>query len=310
MKKIDVCIPAFYPGYELEKIIKRLALQTVRINRLLICNTDADGWSEELDEIIEKSGLEVFVYHISPEKFDHGRVRDELIRLSDADYVLFMTQDAYPYDDRLIEEMVKAIEGNSEREIAAAYARQLPKPGSDILERYSRLYNYPGKTEIKSIDDLETRGIKTFYCSNVCAMYKREVYMSGKGFPQRTIFNEDMIHARELIDRGYAICYAADARVFHSHSYTFSKQLHRNFDLAYSQAQFPEVFGGISSESEGIKYVRCVLGSLAKKCHFISCIKFCFQCVAKYAGFFLGKRADRLPKWLVLKLTDSPKFFK
>lgn len=309
MKTVDVCIPAYHPGIELIRIFNRLAKQTVRPETIRICNTDVSGWKPEYDALIKSLDLKVELHHISADEFDHGRVRDELIRSSEADYCLFMTQDAYPYDDKLIENMLSAMSQPCEGQIGACYGRQLAKPDCDILERYSRNYNYPAVSKLKSKDDLETLGIKTFFCSNVCAMYDRSIYLAGNGFPERTIFNEDMIHARELINRGYYIAYASDARVFHSHSYSLMKQFHRNFDLAYSQAQFPEVFADVKSESEGIKYVRCVLGSLFKKLYFVSCIKFCLQCVAKYAGFFLGKRADRLPKWLVLKLTDSPKYF-
>ena len=49
----------------------------------------------------------------------------------------------------------------------------------------------------------------------------------------------------------YAIAYVADAKVIHSHNYNCTQQFKRNFDLAVSQADHPEVFGGIHSESEG-----------------------------------------------------------
>ena len=69
---------------------------------------------------------------------------------------------------------------------------------------------------MKTAADLPELGIKTFFCSNVCAMYERED-VSGPGrFPRRTIFNEDMIYAGGLVENGFAIAYAADARVVHS----------------------------------------------------------------------------------------------
>lgn len=36
---------------------------------------------------------------------------------------------------------------------------------------------------------------KTFFCSNVCAMYRRSIYEKLGGFVKHTIFNEDMIFA-------------------------------------------------------------------------------------------------------------------
>ncbi len=72
------------------------------------------------------------------------------------------------------------------------------------------------------------------------------------GFIQNAIFNEDMIFAgKAVMEDDYAIAYVADAKVIHSHNYNCTQQFKRNFDLAVSQADRPEVFGGIHSESEG-----------------------------------------------------------
>ncbi len=72
-----------------------------------------------------------------------------------------------------------------------------------------------------------------------------KLFLEAGGFTNRTIFNEDMIYAgNAVLDRGQAIVYAAKARVIHSHNYGCIAQLKRNFDLAVSQADHPEVFDG------------------------------------------------------------------
>ena len=54
-----------------------------------------------------------------------------------------------------------------------------------------------------------------------------------------------MIYAgNAVLYRGQAIAYVAEARVIHSHNYGCSAQLKRNFDLAVSQTDHPEVFDG------------------------------------------------------------------
>ena len=61
---------------------------------------------------------------------------------------------------------------------------------------------------------------------------------------QNAIFNEDMIFAgKAVMEDDYAIAYVADAKVIHSHNYNCTQQFKRNFDLAVSQADHPEVFG-------------------------------------------------------------------
>ena len=64
-----------------------------------------------------------------------------------------------------------------------------------------------------------------------------------RGFIKNAIFNEDMIFAgKAVMEDDYAIAYVADAKVIHSHNYNCTQQFKRNFDLAVSQADHPEVF--------------------------------------------------------------------
>ena len=42
-----------------------------------------------------------------------------------------------------------------EANVAVAYARQLPRKESTLLERYTRQFNYPPESKVKSSKDLE-----------------------------------------------------------------------------------------------------------------------------------------------------------
>ena len=42
-----------------------------------------------------------------------------------------------------------------------------------------------------------------------------------------------MLFAAKLLQEGYAINYAADAKVIHSHEYTCFQQFQRNFDIGH-----------------------------------------------------------------------------
>ena len=160
-----------------------------------------------------------------------------------------MTQDAFPRDKMLISSLSKAFDSD----VAAAYARQYPKTDCNLAERYSRKFNYPNEPMKKTQADVAKLGIKTYFCSNVCAMYRRDVYNVIGGFTHRTIFNEDMVLAGNACQRGYAICYVPEAGVIHSHNYTCAQQFHRNFDLGVSQADHPEIFASVKKFPEIIK---------------------------------------------------------
>ena len=68
-----------------------------------------------------------------------------------------------------------------------------------------------------------------------------------------------------MIQAGYAIAYAADAKVIHSHNYSGWQQFTRNFDLGVSHVQYPAVFDGVPPEGEGMKLVKKTAVYLAKK---------------------------------------------
>jgi len=162
---------------------------------------------------------------------------------------------------------------------------------------------------VKTKEDLPELGIKTFFCSNVCAMYERKTYIEQGGFVRRTIFNEDMIYAGGLINNGYAIAYAAEALVCHSHNYTGMEQFRRNFDLAVSQVDHPEVFGGVASESEGIRLVKQTAGHCLKigKPWLIFSLVFSSGC--KYMGYKLGRSYKKLPSWVIRACTMNPAYW-
>lgn len=96
-----------------------------------------------------------------------------------------MTQDAVPADEHLIENLLACMEDTS---VAVAYARQLARPNSGRVERMTRIYNYPAQSRIKSEDDKKELGVKTYFCSDVCALYRKAYYEQVGGFVQPTIF--------------------------------------------------------------------------------------------------------------------------
>lgn len=304
---IDVIIPTYKPGRELPGLIERLTKQTVSINKIILMNTEQKYFDEMLasfDGNLDENIVEV--HHITKSEFDHGRTRNQGVSYSEADIFVMMTQDAMPVDDRFIEELIKPL---SDDKVAASYARQVAGPDSAAIERITREFNYPDKGCIKTSEDISKLGIKTYFCSNVSCAYKRTVYNELGGFVDKTIFNEDMIYAAGIIKAGYAISYAAEAKVYHSHNYSAMQQFHRNIDIGVSQADHPEVFGGISSESEGKKMVSVTIKKLCDMGCKRQVIPYIYMTGWKYIGFKLGRNYKKLPLALVRKLSMNPAYF-
>ena len=303
-KTVYVSIPAYHPGKEFATLIKRLEKQSVPIHRIIVMNTEESMWNKEWEKLSDV----MEIHHLAKSEFDHGGTRAQAAELSDADVMIFMTQDAMPADRELLAELLKALE--QDENIAAAYARQLPNAECSFVERYTRAFNYPDRSAVKTKKDMDQYGIKTFFCSNVCAAYKKDIYQKQGGFVRRTIFNEDMIYAGGLIQAGYGIAYAAEAKVIHSHNYNCMQQFHRNFDLGVSQAEHPEIFEGVPSEGEGMRLVKKTLSHLVRSEKIWLIPGFVMQCAGKYAGYLAGKNFRRLPKKFVLWCTMSPNYWK
>ncbi|MBQ9929084.1 MAG: glycosyltransferase [Lachnospiraceae bacterium] len=306
MKQTDVIIPVYKPTNRLFALLDKLKEQTVPIHKIYLINTE----QKYFDALIAGTDFwhrykNVEVKHISRKEFDHGHTRRRAAEAAESPCFVMMTDDAIPQNDRLIESLLTPI---WEKKAAMSYARQLPNEECGVIERYTRSFNYPDRSVIKGVADLEKMGIKTFFASNACAAYDKEVYEKLGGFVKRTIFNEDMIYARKVIDAGYKIAYVAEAEVIHSHNYTGVQQFQRNFDLGVSHAQFPETFNGLKTEGEGIRLVKQTSKHLVSIGKPWLIVKLFWQSFCKYAGYFLGKRYQKLPEKMV-RACSMNKFF-
>lgn len=282
MEKADIIIPVYKPDGKFLTLIEKLGKQSVLPNRIIIMNTEQKYYDRLIyGTSFQKEHRDMVVKHLSRREFDHGRTRNRGVQYSDTDFFIMMTQDAVPADEYLVERLLEQL---GKENVAVAYARQLAAEDSSEIEKYTRNFNYPEQSKIKTKADLETLGIKTFFCSNVCAAYNRKIFDALGGFVKHTIFNEDMIYAARAVEAGYGIAYTAEARVVHSHDYSNRKQFQRNFDLGVSQAQHPEVFAAYPSESEGIRLVRQLIRHLRESGHRSQIPHVMMQSGARYIG--------------------------
>lgn len=299
---VDVIIPSYRPDQKLAELVSMLQNQTYPVSHILIINTEEKLWNPKIVKDMDR----VEVFHIRQEQFDHGGTRRMGESFSNADILVYMTQDAVPADRFLIRNLLRPFRNP---QVKAAYARQLPDHDCRIVEGYTRTFNYPEKSRIKGLEDVPKLGIKTFFCSNVCAAYDHRTYQDLGGFPKRAIFNEDMIYAGHLVKSGFKIAYAADAMVIHSHNYSNRQQFQRNFDLAVSQVQHPEVFAGIRSESEGIRLVKqtaSYLKSINRKDLIPGLV---ISSGFKFLGYRMGKLYRKMPRFLVKACSMNKRYW-
>lgn len=318
-QSIDVIIPVYKPDKKLDKLLTMLVNQTVRPRKIILMNTECfPEYSTEFvkqrvakvmaqTKVFGQDEITIHFVSVAQSEFDHGKTRGLGSTYSDADYMVYMTQDAIPKDFHVLEQLTKPF---ADPDVAVVYGRQEAAVYSSVIEQYTRIFNYPDTDRKKTKADLKTLGIKTFFCSNVCACYRRDIYEELGGFVTKTIFNEDMIYAAKAIEEGYAIYYASKAKVIHTHDYTLMQQLRRNFDLGVSQKQYHEVFSKVSSESEGVKLVKNIVSYLWNQKRYFELFEFVMESGFKYIGFFLGKRYRLLPQSLCVWLSMNKAYWR
>lgn len=304
---VDVIVPVYKPG---EKFFRQLAMlhkQTYPIGRIIVMNTGREYWPAGL----KKQYPDLEVHHITKAQFDHGATRHLGTTFSAGDIFVCLTDDAVPADEHLIEQLVLgfAQKGAGGERPAMVYGRQLTDGHSGVVEGYTRSFNYPAESRVKTAGDLPALGIKTYFASNVCCAYDRSIYDRLGGFIRQTIFNEDMIYAAGAIKAGYAVVYQAGAKVVHAHRYGCAMLYKRNFDLGVSQADHPEVFAGVPAEKEGVRLVKKTAGYLVRKRKFLLLADLFFKTAFKYLGYRMGKNYQRLPKKVIAFSTMNPNYW-
>ncbi|WP_457786540.1 glycosyltransferase [Geobacillus sp. Geo 8.1] len=203
-------------------------------------------------KILREHHPEVIVKVIDKEMFNHGETRNYLASLASGQYLLFMTQDVIPYDHLLISKLIEPFKKDCK--ISVSYARQLPKPEANQLEIMYRYFNYPERSMIKDLNSIYQYGIKAFFNSNACSMYKREIFEKLGKF-QKTNTNEDMLFAFNAILNNYKVAYTADAKVYHSHNHTFKQKFKRYLEIGKFFGEHRYLLEYASNEKEGIKLI-------------------------------------------------------
>lgn len=285
---ISLIIPTLNGGKELPVLLEQINKQTVKVKEIIIIDSQSKDGTIQVAKDYKAQ-----VISIRRDDFDHGGTRNLAVTKATGDIVIFMTQDAIPTNEETIENLIKPLE---EPDVIVSYARQLPKEDAQITDKFLRLYNYPARSKIKSRLDIPVMGIGAFQNSNVCAAYRRAEFEKLGCFPQPTVSNEDMLFAGKAILAGYKVSYTAEALVFHSHNYSYTKLFKRYFDIGASLDNEPIIKQVGKAEKKGFHFICNQLKFVREKGSLADVPVVFFEALCKYAGFKLGENHRMLPK--------------
>lgn len=302
--KVSIIIPTLNAEKSVAELTLRLKQQTLPPVEIIVVDSSSD---DRTVEIAAEMGCRTKV--IKRKAFDHGGTRNLGAKLSAGEVLVFMTQDALPVDNRLLEKLVEPLANPRDPSTAASFGRQLARNDAMPPEKFVRLFNYPANGLVKSEEDLPRLGIKTFFFSDVCSAVRKREFEAVGGFPEKIIMSEDMILAAKLILRGYKIAYVSKGTVWHSHNYSIAQQFRRYFDIGASLSMNSWLLEYARAEGEGFKFVKEQLAWLLRHQHYRWIPYTLALTVAKYAGYKLGLMEKRLPAGLKKKFSLHRNFW-
>ena len=141
--RVHVIIPTYRPDQKLDRNLRMLKKQTVQPEKILLINTEESLFHNKVFDTLPQGEI----IHIKKSEFDHGGTRNRAAAQCDCDIMVLLTQDAIPADEHLIENLIKPFE---EEEVCAAYGRQMADWKDNPVEAYTRIFNYPKESRIKS----------------------------------------------------------------------------------------------------------------------------------------------------------------
>ncbi|MDQ0060624.1 glycosyltransferase family 2 protein [Paenibacillus harenae] len=294
--RISVIIPTLNAGPALHNLLDKLQNQTYRPHEIIVIDSESiDGTPQSA----KQAGARVITVRRS--EFDHGGTRNMAVEAAEGNILLFMTQDAEPLNEHMIEELTKPLRAGNE--VVYAYARQCARPEADILEQLARRHNYPEKSQVKSFEHVGQMGIKTFFCSNVCAAIRKETFEAMGRFQAPVIFNEDLFMSARCILSGFKVAYCAEALVYHSHHYSLMQQLRRYFDNGVSMSCNSWIMPYSAVGKAGSSLVKQQLKALIESRRWLHIPHLMLEAGAKLVGYKLGIHFRKLPTFMRRRLS-------
>ena len=296
MFNVSIIIPTYNAEFYLVKLLDKLIKQTLLNYELIIIDSSSQ---DKTVRLARKYTDKVII--IPASEFDHGGTRAKVAEIASGDILIYFTQDALPYDKYCLESILMVFENKN---VAAAYGRQLSYPETNLFGKHLRLFNYPDKTELRNKDDIGKYGIKTAQLSNSFSAYRKSLLLEQGNFKDGLILGEDVYIGAKFILAGYTLAYVAEAKVYHSHNYTILEEFKRYFDIGvFHQCEKWILSSFGKAEGEGARYVKSELGFLLKNNAWYLVPEWLIRNGMKFLGYKLGKNYEKLPISLVKRLS-------
>lgn len=229
-----VVIPTLNAAGEIDPLLDTLLTQKTSFNfDVLVIDSASDDATPEILERYASQHDSISYIGIQRSEFQHGKTRDMGIEKANGDYVAFLTQDALPYDEYWLEELIKSF-GVDEKIVGVFGKHKAYEAHSAFVKRdiHNHFKHFGMLPQIYSWHDampshiargsLEWQMKMMFYSDNNSAICKKA--WQSIHYPHID-WGEDQVWAWSIVQLGLKKYYAKDAIVYHSHDDTYETRL-------------------------------------------------------------------------------------
>lgn len=230
-RKASVIIPTYNGGDLFREVLQRTASQISDFDYdiLVIDSSSTDGTGE----FAAKFGGRVRCEVIDQRDFQHGRTRNRAIELTDGEVVAVLTQDAMPFDENWLRELVAPF--SADPKVAGAIGRHRAYSQHNRLVARDLDAMFDRFRDMGPLFSLD-RGLPSFIRSgSVDWQMALHFYSDNNSAMRRTVWNllpypevewgEDQVWCWEMLKLGLTKAYADKSIVWHSHNLTKPEQI-------------------------------------------------------------------------------------
>ncbi len=175
-------------------------------------------------EILEEYGCDRLEF-LEPGTYQSSRVLNAGVRHANTELVAFINSDAVMLEPDVLLKLAKAIQ--SDNACAGAYARQAPRKDANAMTRL----DYHIAFENRHLLGERAASWMTLVCSAI-----RKSAWETVPFDESLTFAEDAAWSEAVARHGWHCAYVPDAKVEHSHNYTWKERYRRSFGDASALA--------------------------------------------------------------------------
>lgn len=230
----SILMPIKNGARQLTELLPRVLSQQAD-GRIEIIAVDS-GSADDSIEILKQYNATVLA--IAPHLFNHGLTRNLAANYAHGNFFVFLNQSALPVDNMWLANLVAPLAQNPK--LAGVCSRLVPRASDDPLVRRDVLRDPNSAVEstvttithwdeYQALDPDALRLLINFH--SVSAAIRPQV-LEHFPLPTVSLIGEDVTWAKQVLEAGYALRHEATSVVFHSHTYSHTELLQRNFDDA------------------------------------------------------------------------------